>query len=70
MLRFVGWFDNYGTNINTPKKNFIQIKWKKFFKIFKIDQVKIIKNNINNKNSLTLILPPKHQFISIIRNKF
>lgn len=67
LLRLADWFGNYGTEVNIPKKYFTEEKWYRLIKKSKLKQIKIIKNVIQHKGLFSLILPSKHQFISIIR---
>jgi hypothetical protein len=69
ILRFGDWFGNFGTDVNIPRKYFTEIKWNKLLKKLKLNQIKIIKNINQHKGLFSLILTPKHQFISIIKNK-
>jgi hypothetical protein len=69
ILRFGDWFGNFGTEINIPEKYFTEIKWKKILKKLKLNQIKIIRNVSQHKGLFSLLLPSKHQFISIIENK-
>jgi hypothetical protein len=68
VLRLGDWFGNYGTEINIPKKYFTEMKWQNLIKKLKLNQIKMIKNVNQHKSLFSLILPSKHQFISIIKN--
>jgi hypothetical protein len=68
ILRLSDWFGNYGTDINIPKKYFTEFKWQKLIKKLKLNQIKMIKNVSQHKGLFSLILPSKHQFISVIKN--
>lgn len=69
ILRLADWFGNYGTTINIPKTYFTKQKWEETLKKLKLKQIKIIEN-VNQHNGLfSLLLPSKHQFISLLINK-
>jgi hypothetical protein len=69
ILRLGDWFGNFGTDINIPNKYFTESNWDKMIKKLKLNQIKIIKNVGQHKGLFSLILPSKHQFISVIKNK-
>ena len=69
ILRLGDWFGNFGTDINIPKKYFTEFKWQEMIKKLQLNQIKIIKKVNQHKGLFSLILPSKHQFITIIKNK-
>jgi SAM-dependent methyltransferase len=69
ILRLGDWFGNYGTTINIPKRYFTKKKWELVLKKLKLKQIKIIENVRQHNGIFSLILPSKHQFISIIENR-
>jgi hypothetical protein len=69
ILRLGDWFGNYGTTINIPKGYFTKKNWQLTLKKLKLKQIKIIENVSQHKGIFSLILPSKHQFISIIENR-
>ena len=69
ILRLGDCFGNYGTTINIPKKYFTKKKWELLLKKLKLKQIKIIENVSQHNGIFSLILPSKHQFISIIENR-
>lgn len=69
ILRLSDWFGNFGTEINIPKKYFTEFKWQKLIKKLKLNQINIIKNVNQHTGLFSLILPSKHQFISVIKTK-
>jgi hypothetical protein len=69
ILRLGDWFGNFGTDINIPERYFSEFKWQKLLKVLKLNQIKIIKNVNQHTGIFSLILPSKHQFISVIKNK-
>ena len=68
ILRIGDWFGNYGTTINIPKNYFTKKKWQLTLKKLKLNEIKIIENVRQHSGIFSLILPSRHQFISIIKN--
>ena len=67
LLRLADWYGNYGTEVNIPKKYFTKNEWYGLIKKCKLKQIKIIQNVKQHKGLFSLILSPKHQFISVIQ---
>jgi hypothetical protein len=68
ILRLADWHGNYGTSIKIPKKYFNEKKWQLILKKYKLKQIKLIKNVKQHTGLFSIILPPKHHFISILKN--
>lgn len=68
ILRLADWYGNYGTSIKIPKKYFNEKKWQLLLKKYKLKQIKLIKNVKQHTGLFSIILPPRHHFISILKN--
>lgn len=68
ILRLADWYGNYGTSIKIPEKYFNEKKWQLLLKKNKFKQIRLIKNVKQHTGLFSIILPPRHHFISILKN--